>query len=82
MPSASKRGPGHGSVRLPPSPQSCMHAVLCPCRFYSPYSGTDSNAGNPLVISIDDLIQQGLLDGVDAPPRQPVQDVNFAAVRM
>ncbi|KAJ9509665.1 hypothetical protein QJQ45_011343 [Haematococcus lacustris] len=48
--------------------------------FYSPYSGTDSNAGNPLVISIDDLIRDGLLDASDAPARVPVADVNFAKV--
>lgn len=50
--------------------------------FYSPYSGTDSNAGNPLVISIDDLIKEGLLDWGDAPPRVPVGDCDFAAVRV
>lgn len=48
--------------------------------FYSPYSGTDSNAGNPLVISIDDLIADGLLDASDAPPRVPVTDVDFVKV--
>lgn len=45
--------------------------------FYSPYSGTDSNAGNPLVISIDDLIKDGLLDASDAPAPVKVADVDF-----
>ncbi len=49
--------------------------------FFSPYSGTDSNAGNPLVISIDELIKDGLLDASDAPPRVPVADVEYAKVR-
>jgi 4-alpha-glucanotransferase len=48
--------------------------------FYSPYSGTDSNAGNPLVISIDELIKEGLLEPSDAPPRVPVADVDFPKV--
>ena len=49
--------------------------------FYSPYSGTDSNAGNPLVISIDDLIRDGLLDSDDAPARVPVADIDFPQVK-
>ena len=48
--------------------------------FYSPYSGTDANCGNPLIISIDELIAEGLLDAHDAPPRMPVGDVDFPAV--
>eukprot|EP00197_Chlamydomonas_leiostraca_P012772 CAMPEP_0202858882 /NCGR_PEP_ID=MMETSP1391-20130828/1227_1 /ASSEMBLY_ACC=CAM_ASM_000867 /TAXON_ID=1034604 /ORGANISM="Chlamydomonas leiostraca, Strain SAG 11-49" /LENGTH=549 /DNA_ID=CAMNT_0049537853 /DNA_START=179 /DNA_END=1828 /DNA_ORIENTATION=+ len=48
--------------------------------FYSPYSGTDSNAGNPLVISIDELIKMGLLDASDAPKAVQVADVDFPAV--
>lgn len=35
--------------------------------FFSPYSGTDANCGNPLMISIDELIKEGLLDAHDAP---------------
>ena len=30
--------------------------------YYSPYSGTDANCGNPLIISIDELIAEGLID--------------------
>jgi len=30
--------------------------------FFSPYSGTDANCGNPLIISIEELISEGLLD--------------------
>ncbi len=50
--------------------------------YYSPYSGTDSNAGNPMIISIDELIKEGLLDPSDAPERVPVADVDFEKVRM
>lgn len=35
--------------------------------FYSPYSGTDANGGNPLLISTDQLIVDGLLDAEDKP---------------
>lgn len=48
--------------------------------YYSPYSGLDSNCGNPLLISIDDLISDGLLDPSDAPPHVPVADVDFPTV--
>ncbi len=33
-----------------------------------------------MLISIDDLISQGLLDASDAPPRVPVRDIDFVAV--
>ena len=36
-------------------------------QFYSPYSGTDSNCGNPLLISLEELIMAGLLDAADRP---------------
>lgn len=48
--------------------------------YYSPYSGLDTNCGNPLLISIDTLIQDGLLDASDAPAKVPVADVDFIAV--
>eukprot|EP00195_Chlamydomonas_chlamydogama_P015568 CAMPEP_0202902880 /NCGR_PEP_ID=MMETSP1392-20130828/18588_1 /ASSEMBLY_ACC=CAM_ASM_000868 /TAXON_ID=225041 /ORGANISM="Chlamydomonas chlamydogama, Strain SAG 11-48b" /LENGTH=555 /DNA_ID=CAMNT_0049589739 /DNA_START=130 /DNA_END=1794 /DNA_ORIENTATION=- len=48
--------------------------------FYSPYSGTDANSGNPLIISIDELIKDGLLDFSDAPKKVPVGNVDFPAV--
>jgi 4-alpha-glucanotransferase len=49
-------------------------------KYYSPYSGLDSNCGNPLLISIDDLIALGLLAPSDAPPTVPIADVDFEAV--
>lgn len=42
---------------VPPDPQ-----------FFSPYSGLDANCGNPLLISIDELVRDGLLDPLDRPP--------------
>eukprot|EP00798_Chlamydomonas_sp_ICE-L_P008636 gene8637-34084_t len=48
--------------------------------FYSPYSGTDANCGNPLLISIDELMRDGLLEANEHPARVPVGDVDFAAV--
>jgi hypothetical protein len=48
--------------------------------YYSPYSGLDANGGNPLLISLDGLIQEGLLDASDAPPAVPVAHVDYAAV--
>ncbi|KAG2499911.1 hypothetical protein HYH03_002199 [Edaphochlamys debaryana] len=48
--------------------------------FYSPYSGTDASAGNPLVISIDDLIKDGLLEHHETPPRVPVGNIDYPAV--
>eukprot|EP00803_Ostreobium_quekettii_P002311 evm.model.scf_1815.2 EVM.evm.TU.scf_1815.2 scf_1815:28796-31892(+) len=41
-------------------------------QYYSPYTGLDANCGNPLLISIDGLIEDGLLRDHEAPPRQPV----------
>lgn len=49
--------------------------------YYSPYSGTDSNAGNPLLISIDELVKCGLLDASDRPSAVSVANVDFQAVR-
>lgn len=54
--------------------------VLPDPMYYSPYSGTDANCGNPLVISIDTLIQDKLLDACDAPAHVAIADVDFAAV--
>ena len=48
--------------------------------FYSPYSGTDANCGNPLIISIDELIAEGLLDAKDAPTHAAIGDIDFPAV--
>jgi hypothetical protein len=49
-------------------------------KYYSPYSGLDADCGNPLLISIDALITEGLLDAADAPPAVPAGDVDFEAV--
>lgn len=35
--------------------------------FYSPYTGLDANCGNPLLVSLDSLIQEGLLNSDEAP---------------
>ncbi|KAG2448360.1 hypothetical protein HYH02_006942 [Chlamydomonas schloesseri] len=48
--------------------------------YYSPYSGTDANCGNPLVVSIDELIKDGLLEFSETPPRVPIANVDFPAV--
>lgn len=53
----------------PPDPQ-----------FYSPYSSTDANCGNPLMISIDELIKEGLLQQDEAPNHVPVGNVDYPAV--
>ncbi len=54
--------------------------VLPDPMFYSPYSGTDANCGNPLTISLEDLVRDGLLEAGELPPSVPVGDVDFAAV--
>jgi len=48
--------------------------------YYSPYSGLDANCGNPLLVSIDALITEGLLEPSDAPAPFPPGDVDFEAV--
>jgi 4-alpha-glucanotransferase len=48
--------------------------------YYSPYSGLDANCGNPLLVSIDALITEGLLEPSDAPAPAPSGDVDFEAV--
>lgn len=48
--------------------------------YYSPYSGTDANCGNPLVVSIEELIKDGLLEFSETPPRVPIADVDYPAV--
>lgn len=54
---------------VPPDPQ-----------FYSPYSGTDANCGNPLAISLNELVKLGLLEHWEQPQSVPIADVNFPAV--
>lgn len=48
--------------------------------YWSPYSGTDANCGWPLLISIDELIAEGLVDEKDAPPKVPIADVDYPKV--
>jgi hypothetical protein len=49
--------------------------------YYSPYSGLDANCGNPMLISLDALITEGLLEPSDAPSGLKAEgDVDFAAV--
>ncbi|KAI8473849.1 MAG: glycoside hydrolase superfamily [Monoraphidium minutum] len=49
--------------------------------YFSPYSGLDANCGNPLLISLDALITEGLLEPSDAPSGLKADgDVDFAAV--
>lgn len=45
--------------------------------FYSPYTGLDANCGNPLLISIDALIEEGLLQHHEAPEHIPLGPANF-----
>eukprot|EP00879_Flechtneria_rotunda_P013404 GHRR01013994.1.p1 GENE.GHRR01013994.1~~GHRR01013994.1.p1 ORF type:complete len:407 (+),score=122.78 GHRR01013994.1:212-1432(+) len=48
--------------------------------YYSPYSGMDTNCGNPLLIDIEALITEGLLDESDRPPAMPDGDIQFDKV--
>lgn len=48
--------------------------------FYSPYSGLDTNCGNPLLIDLEALITEGLLEEGDRPAAMPDGDVQFAEV--
>jgi 4-alpha-glucanotransferase len=48
--------------------------------FYSPYSGLDANCGNPLLISLEALMQEGLLEWSDAPAAVPIGHVDYPAV--
>lgn len=45
--------------------------------FYSPYTGLDANCGNPLLISIDELIKEGLLQQHEAPEQIPLGPAEF-----
>eukprot|EP00898_Chlorokybus_atmophyticus_P006039 jgi/Chlat1/6436/Chrsp45S09064 len=44
---------------------------------WSPYSGTDANSGNTLMISLEKLVEDGLLDASDLPSAIPVKDCDF-----
>jgi 4-alpha-glucanotransferase len=48
--------------------------------YYSPYSGLDTNCGNPLLIDLEALITEGLLEEADRPAAMPDGDVQFAEV--
>ena len=47
--------------------------------YWSPYSGTDAHCGNPLLISLQLLAEDGLLDSHDLPPASAVGPADFAA---
>lgn len=48
--------------------------------YYSPYSGLDTNCGNPLLIDLEALITEGLLEPSDRPATMPDGDVQFEQV--
>lgn len=48
--------------------------------YYSPYSGMDTNCGNPLLIDLEALITEGLLEPADRPAEMPGGDVQFEQV--
>eukprot|EP00898_Chlorokybus_atmophyticus_P000286 jgi/Chlat1/1258/Chrsp115S00761 len=48
--------------------------------YWSPYSGSDSSAGNTLLVAIDALIGDGLLDESDRPHPLPAGRADFPAV--
>jgi len=46
--------------------------------YWSPYSGQDANAGSHLLISLNGLVEMGLLDSTDLPPQcLPAGDVDW-----
>ncbi|CAI5481008.1 unnamed protein product, partial [Closterium sp. Yama58-4] len=46
----------------------------------SPYAGQDANCGNTLLLSLDLLVQDGLLKPEDLPPTRPVERVDYKQV--
>ena len=48
--------------------------------FWSPYSGLDALCGNTLMISLDELVNDGLLDKSDLPKAIPVTTADFFKV--
>eukprot|EP00271_Cylindrocystis_brebissonii_P005127 TRINITY_DN17072_c0_g1_i1.p1 TRINITY_DN17072_c0_g1~~TRINITY_DN17072_c0_g1_i1.p1 ORF type:complete len:652 (-),score=134.32 TRINITY_DN17072_c0_g1_i1:395-2350(-) len=46
----------------------------------SPYSGQDANCGNTLLVSLDKLVEDGLLEASDLPKPIPVERVDYDAV--
>ena len=49
--------------------------------FWSPYSGLDALCGNTLMISLDELVKDGLLEKSDLPKEIPVTSADFFKVR-
>ena len=56
---------------------------LCPPEdiFWSPYSGLDALCGNTLMISLDELVKDGLLSKTDLPEEIPITTADFSKVR-
>lgn len=48
--------------------------------FWSPYSGLDALCGNTLMISLDELVKDGLLETSDLPEEVPVTTADFFKV--
>ena len=48
--------------------------------FWSPYSGLDALCGNTLMISLDELVKDGLLEKSDLPKEVPVTTADFFKV--
>ncbi|MCO5572791.1 hypothetical protein L7F22_026550 [Adiantum nelumboides] len=46
----------------------------------SPYAGQDANCGNTLLISLEALVEDGLLNDTDLPKKIPISKVDFDAV--
>lgn len=64
----------------PAVPAQVLPLVPPDPEYYSPYSGLDTNCGNPLLIDLAALITEGLLDPTDTPPVMPDGDVQFEKV--
>ena len=62
---------------------SCQVLPLCPPEdiFWSPYSGLDALCGNTLMISLEELVKDGLLSKADLPEEIPVTTADFRKVR-
>lgn len=70
----------HQPTRTPHTSTQVLPLVPPDPEYYSPYSGLDTNCGNPLLIDLEALITEGLLDRGDAPPTMPDGDVQFEKV--
>lgn len=46
----------------------------------SPYAGQDANLGNTLLLSLEDLVEDGLLEKDDLPAPVPVERIDYEAV--